>query len=79
MLRPPIQARERPDGSLFAVLRVLRPLPCAGLTSPEGRRRRPAEASEPQGWALSPVGPKRSGGGAKRLDRARPGGYAVIR
>ena len=35
-----------------------------------GRRRRSAEASEPQGRALSPVGPKRSGGGAKRLDRA---------
>src|SRR5512140_1667294 len=34
------------------------------------RRRRPTETSEPQGRVLSPVGPKRSGGGAKRLDRA---------
>lgn len=36
---------------------------------PTGRRRRPVQASEPKGRALSPGGPKRSGGGAKRLDR----------
>jgi hypothetical protein len=53
----------------------------------EGRRRRPALASEPQGRTLSPGGPERSGGGAKRLDQGRgpeataftPGLGAVVR
>ena|SRR5882724_5255817 len=33
------------------------------------RRRRPVEASEPQARGLSPGGPERSGGGAKRPDQ----------